>query len=227
MTLHGIITTNEPKKIKDLLPDLIESPMGYDIKLFTKIGTIGIERKKIPGDLISSVDDGRLGREILAMRDDTDFQVILLHGRIRYDKDGTVHLAKKVKSYWTEVAINNLLRTIEYVECCFLEYAANNYDLIRVLHELQEYLDKGKHMSLKGRPSIQKNWIIPTKEEKVMYFYQGLPGIRVARAREIYNYFPAPLELFCATPVDIAKVPGIGKNTAKGIYNFLRGDSNR
>ena len=65
MTL--LITTNAPKKIRELFEDKNEVPMSFDIKLYTESAVAGIERKKVPSDLIASVEDGRLGREILAM----------------------------------------------------------------------------------------------------------------------------------------------------------------
>jgi ERCC4-type nuclease len=224
MPLDGMITTNEPKKIKKILSDLIELPMGYDIKLLTRVGAIGVERKKLPGDLLASIDDGRLGREIVAMREDTVIQVVLLHGKLKYNQDKTVYVGAKRKTHWTEYGINNMLRTIEYVEGCYLEYAKNDTELVTVLQELQDYMDKGKHLSLKGRPGIQKEWIVPTRQERVMYFYQGLPGIRVVRARYIQEKFPNPIDLFGATVQDICKVPGIGKSTATDIYKFIRGE---
>lgn len=223
MALSGLITSNEPGKIKQILPDLVETPMNYDMKLFTNACTIGVERKKVPGDLLSSIEDGRLGREIVAMREDTDIQVILLHGKIKYKQDGTVYVGAKRQSHWTEKGITNLLRTIEYVERCYIEYANNDQALLTILEDLQEYMDKGKHLSLKGRPGIQKEWIVSTSQERVIYFYQGIPGIRIVRAKYIQEKFPNPVDLFGANVDDISKINGIGKSTALGIYNFLRG----
>jgi len=90
-----LVTTNEPKDIKELFDDRIEVPMNFDFKLYTEKGTIGIERKKVPGDLLSSIEDGRLRREILAMRAECDHQVIILHGMMRFNGDGQLMYTDK------------------------------------------------------------------------------------------------------------------------------------
>ena len=218
-----IITTNEPKKVRQLFDDKLEIPMGFDMMLLTNSGRIGIERKKVPGDLLSSVADGRLNKEILAMREETQIQVLLLHGIIRYHEDGKLKVwGKRPGRDWTKKGITNLLRTIQYVEGVYVETAANNRELVEVVHDLQEYFDKGSHTSLKSRPRIQTDWIVPTHGEKVIYFYNGLPGVGITGAKKLYDRFPAPLQLYGASVDEIMKIPRVGRVMAQGIYQFLR-----
>ena len=219
-----LITSNEPKPIRRLFSDAIELPMRYDFRLYTRSGIVGIERKKVPGDLLSSIDDGRLRNEIFAMREECDIQVILLHGVIKYNRDGTVYVGKRRKSRWTEKGIRNIMRTLEYVEGCYIESARNNQELVDRIYEIQEYLDKKNHLSMRGRPGIQTDWIIPTKADKVIYFYQGLnPRVGIIGAKKLYDRFPNPLDLFQATIEDIDLIHGFGKKQATNIHNFLRG----
>ena len=218
-----IVTTNEPKKIKQLFEDRVELPMGFDFKLYTESGTVGIERKAVPGDLLASIEDGRLKNEILAMRDDCDFQVILLHGTMRFDKNDRLMLSSTRKSRWTKTGIRNLCRTLEWVENCYIEEAKNNQELVEVIDDLQRYLNKGRHLSLKGRPGIQRDWIKPTKFERMIHFYDGVPGVAPVRARELAKAFPSPMDIYQASVEDISKINGFGKPTAQKIHNFLRG----
>jgi ERCC4-type nuclease len=222
MSQGFLITTNEPAAIKNLFVDRIETPMNFDMKLYTEAGTVGIERKKIPGDLISSVEDGRLRRELIAMREECDHRVLLLHGVFRYNRKGQVVDNKHVLR-WTETGIRNLLRTIEWVEGCFIEQARTTLELVSIVTELQSYLDTQKHFSLKGRPGIQKSWIVPTKSEHVIHFYDGLPGIAPVRAKLLMTRFPNPIELYEASIEDIASIKGFGIPVATQIHNFLRG----
>ncbi len=204
--------------------DRIEVPMNFDMMLYTESGKVGLERKKIPGDLLSSVTDGRLNRELLAMREETQIQVLLLHGSIRYHKDGKLKVwGRRPGRDWTKKGITNLLRTVQYVEGMYLEYAKNNRELVQVVYDLQEYFDKKDHTSLKSRTRIQTNWIVPSYGERIIHFYNGLPGVGINGAKKIYDKFPSPIQLYSASVEEIMEVPRIGRALATGIYNFLRG----
>ena len=218
-----LITTNEPRRIRELFEDRVETPLGFDMMLYTEAGKVGIERKKVPGDLISSIEDGRLGREILAMREECQIKIILFHGIMRYNENGTLKLGKRTSYRWTDKGIRNLRRTLEFVEGCYIEYARNNEELVKVVNEIQAYLDEDSHLSTKGRSPIRTDWIKPTREERIRYFYDGLPGVAVVGATKLAQKFPNPMDLYQASPEQIAEIPRFGKNTALKIFNFLRG----
>lgn len=216
-----VITTNEPAEIKKLFGDLaIESPLGFDFLLYTQRGKIPIERKT-PSDLIASISDGRLARELRAMREESRFYIVLLHGRFTYNKDDELVMRGHGRK-WTKKGVRNLLRTIELVEGAKLEYAETDEELVKVVQELQEYFDKTHHLSLKIRAGLETNWLVPTREEKVRHFYQGLPSISAIRARTLAKVFASPLDLFGASIDDLMKLPGFGRNLATGVYDFLR-----
>ncbi len=221
--LCGTMVPNEPKKIKNLFPELIECPSGYDFTLFTKIGRIGIERKKVPSDLIASVEDGRLGKEILAMREDCVVKIVLFHGRMRFLPNGQLNLGKHTVRKWTDKGIRNLRRTIQFVDGCYIEDAINDAEMIKIFAELQDYLDDDSHLSTKGRTGLKSDWIKSTYEERVRYFYDGLPGVAINGATKLTTRFKNPMDLYAASIEEIMEVPRFGKTVATGIYNFLRG----
>ena len=214
-----LITSNEPRQIKDIFDDYIEVPMGYDFKLYTHSGTVAIERKT-PGDLLSSIEDGRLRSEVLAMRSDSDFQIILIHGYLKFNRADQLMIGKR-KTRWNKSSLRNFLRTLEWIEGCYIEYAGTDRELVTVLQDLQTYLDKPKHSSIYARPSIKSDWMVPTKHERVHYWLQGLPKISTVRAKLILDRFGSPARLFEATVEDLSGVPGIGKQTAVAIHDFL------
>ena len=217
-----IITTNEPKSIKELFIDRVEIPMGFDMKLLTKSGTVGIERKKIPGDLIASIEDGRLGKEILAMREECSVIIVLYHGVMTYNKYGQVRQGKRTSNRWTNKGMRNLRRTLEFVEGCYIEYARTNEDLVKTVNELQTYLDQDNHLATKGRLPIRRDWLVPTRQERVRYFYSGLPRVAAIGAKKLELRFPNPMDLYQASVKDIMSVQGFAKKSAMDIYNFLR-----
>jgi ERCC4-type nuclease len=216
-----VITTNEPEDIKKLFrPDSIEIPMNFDLLLYTKSGTIPIERKAIPGDLLSSVEDGRLHREMTAMRDESAINILLLHGDFVYQKDGTLW-GKKGRS-WTKKGIRNLLRTVQFVEGLYIEQAHSDQELVEIVNELQEYFDNQSHLGLKRRPGLQSDWFVTTREDKVCYFYSGLPSVSAVRAKALCEKFPDPIMLYQASIEDIRQIDGFGKKMSEQVFRFLR-----
>lgn len=227
--MNFLLTSNEPETIKDLfLDEAIIMPMDFDMMLYTKPGKVAIERKAVPGDLLASVDDGRLSREITSMREQADFSILILHGRMIFRNDGTLVIpGHNRKTHWTKGAIKNMLRTIEYVEGVYIEEAETDEELVDLIYDLQEYFDKLRHTSIKSRPSIETQWIKPTKDERILYFYQGLPGCSVVRARALFKNFPMPELLYQASYDDISSIYRFGKSTADRIYNFLHQEEDK
>ena len=218
-----LIDSVEPRKVKDAFGEYaIDTPLeGFDFKMYTECGIVAIERKRIPGDFLSSLTDGRLYQQILAMRDSSNIQILLLEGRFRYNRDNIL-LRGRRKTRWNRKGITNLLRSIKWIEGVDIEYSSSISDTVITVLEIQDYFDKTDHTSLRGRPRIQTNWIKPTREEKIIYWIQGLPGVGVTTARKLYEKFPTPLLLFQASPSDIGSIPRIGKVVAMGIHDFLR-----
>jgi ERCC4-type nuclease len=214
-----VITTNEPPNIKRLFEDRVEIPLDFDMLLYTKRGPIPIERKAVPSDLLSSVQDGRLTREIRAMKKVSERFIILLHGKMSFDKDG--NLLGNYGRNWTRQAISNLIRTLEHVDGAFIETARDDNDLIKIVTEIQVYFDKEKHLSTHIRPRIDTDWFVPSSHEQVAYFYQGIPRLSTVRARDLALKFPDPEDLFKASIKDIRSIHGFGQVLTDTVYNFI------
>jgi ERCC4-type nuclease len=232
-----IITTNEPKEVKELFVDRLEMALGFDLLLYTKRGPFPMERKKIPGDLISSVLDGRLQRELIAMREiNPDLYGLILHGEFKFKgndlimTDVPIRTRKKLRT-WTKKGIRNLLRSLELMEGCVIIRAKDDQELVDVVNEWQDYLDADLHRSVRGRPRIDYDKNTPIKVERVRYFYAGLPcsdgsrmrSLGIERAKDLQEKYPSPIDLYKASCEDIMKINGFGKSISENIYNFLRG----
>jgi len=221
-----ILTSNEPQSIKSLFSDeAIITPMDFDILLCTNKCMLPIERKAIPQDLLASVTDGRLDNELTAMRELSDFYVIVLHGIIKYKQDGRVNLGfsgQHPTKGWTKKGVRNLIRSLEYVEGAHIEYANTDEELVEIIHELQEYFDNNSHTSLRSRKSLYTGFPYKQKKKRVIDFYQGLPDCKYGRAKLLYEAFPTPMKLYKATIDDISNVSGFGPVLSSSIYEFLR-----
>lgn len=221
------INSNEPREIAEAFGDsAIVTPLpGFDFLLYTTSGPVAIERKSVPGDLLASISDGRLARELKAMREESKHQILLLGpGELIFDKDGHL-LNGRVRTMWTKAGLYNLLRTIRYVEGIDIEppigYARTIDDMVLTVDQIQEYFDKKNHLSMKSRPGLQTEWLAPIYEERVRYFYQGIPGISAIRARELESKFRSPIDLYNASYEDIQSIPKFGQVISTKIYNFL------
>lgn len=226
MSLSLVITTNEPRNVRDLFKDKTEMPMGFDMLLLTKRCPFPIERKEIPGDLLASVDDGRLNRELIAMREvNPTLYLLLLVGKFKFRGNDLVMPSKKMR-VWSKKGIRNLMRSLVLFEGCVIETAEDDQEMVAILNEWQDYLDATSHRSIRCRPGFTPDYSRSEKmqyEERVKYFYQGLPDIKAGRAEPLQKKFPKPLDLYAASVEDIMTIDGFGKKLAQGIYNFLRG----
>ena len=73
-----------------LLVSSLPEAYGADILLITPEITIGIQRKEIPHDFISSIQDGRLTKETSLMSEKCDVPIVLGEGHFRYFPNGSV-----------------------------------------------------------------------------------------------------------------------------------------
>ena len=227
--LDIFVNSDEHRRVKEAFRDVATiCPIGgYDMALYTKSGLIPIERKGIPGDFLSSVTDGRLSKQIIAMREESSISILLLGpGRFNFDSTGHLKVRGKVLK-WTNTSIRNLLRTIQFVEGIYIEptigYIRTYKEMAGIVVNIYDFFNNEKHLSMKGRPGIQTDWIVPSREERIRHFYQGLPNISTSRARALNEHFPTPIDLFLASEEDLTKLPRFGKTLVGRIYQFLHG----
>ena len=219
-----LVSSNEwPRVEQDLGEEGISTELPFDFLLYTNKGAVSGERKTFPDDFIASAKDGRLAKELAAMREQTEYRIVILEGSPRYTYEGMLRIGNRPSS-WSKAGIRNLIRSIRYVEGADVEWSENIHETVTILKELQKYFDTEKHLSLRIRPRFESDWYIPVYGERFVYWLQGCgPGISVVRAKAISKVFKTPMELFTASIEDIQSVPGIGGKTANSIYNFLRG----
>jgi len=200
----------------------IAANIPYDFQLYPTRFMVAAERKRMPSDLIASVQDGRLARECAAMREDAEYRVLLCEGRCHYTADGHLKMGG-VDSRWTRTAIRNLLRSVRYVEGVDVEFTDSIPDTVAALVELHNYFDQPQHTSIRSRQRIESDWPYPTYQERYIYWLQGLPHINIRRARSIAAAYDTPAAVVAAAIDGSLHVKGIGRITAQAISRFLQG----
>lgn len=226
-----LVNPGERDLIKELGDNAFEMPLLYDAQLITKRGYIPIERKHFPSDFLASVTDGRLAAQCASMRDVSQFPIIIKEGRGQFDIRDNLIL-NNAPSKWTKKGIRNLIRSLQLVEMCYIEETDNIKDTAERLLELQDYFDDPKHISLRARPPLDSDWLIPTYKEKYMYWLQGLPGIKISRAKLIADKYTNPtvllseiygIDLKNPDACKLKNISGLGDKICQGISDLLQG----
>jgi len=184
-------------------------------------GKLAIQRKAFPDDLLASIDDGRLARE-LAMLSRTEYPVLIVEGRPQWTADG--HLMASWASRWTRQQLRNLLRSVWLTHGVMVEHTDDINDTATAVLELEKWFGKKVHRSLFARPkhTVRDTWGKSSQEDVARFLLQGFPGIGTALAEAILERFgKAPLSWSC-TFDELKSVPGIGERRSKALWELLQ-----
>ena len=221
-----LISSNERIVVQEAFGkdwEIIACALPFDFLLHTASGPIARERKEFPGDFIASVKDGRFAKECAAMREASQFPGIISEGSPLYAPNGNLIVGRKI-SRWSRKAVRNLIRSLQFIEGCGIEWSPNLQGTEELLRETQTYFDKTGHRSLRVRPTIRSSWLVTTQEERYLHWLQGLPSVGAGRAELLASRFPTPASMIEAGVEQIMESPNIGKTLAQGIWGFLHVD---
>jgi len=184
-------------------------------------GKLAVQRKAFPDDLLASLDDGRLARE-LPLLAQTEYPVLMVEGRPAWTADG--HLMQSWNSRWTRLQIRNLLRSV-WLHGVAVEWTESLDDTAAAIVELDSWFRKDIHRSLLSRSKshAKDSWGIAGNREWARFFLQGLPGIGLTLAESLYDHFGGrvPLKWDCDLD-ELKQVEGIGDKRARMIWEALQ-----
>jgi ERCC4-type nuclease len=182
---------------------------------------LAIQRKTYPDDLLASLDDGRLARE-MALLTRTEYPVLLLEGQPSWTSDG--HLMRTHGSRWTRAQLRNLTRSVALVHGVAVEHTADITDTVSAIQEFEAWFRKDVHRSLLARSkrTYRDSWGTSDKRDFARFFLQGLPGVGSVLAEAMYDHFEkVPVSWGC-TFDELKAVPGIGDKRAKALWETLQ-----
>ena len=215
-----LISPSEPAELRSALKatnSALCEQLGADILAPTDKGLVGLQRKTV-SDFIASLEDGRLAREIPLLTCGVTFPMLLLEGGFTFIDD---HLCLNGRfTRYTKQGVNNLMRSLNYVNGIAIERSVNLAETPSVVNELIAFMGK-EHKSLLKRPKLQGAWGRPSAHEALGYFYQGLPGVGVVLSQSLMKAYPSPSSLTSASFDNLKALPQIGKQRAEKIYVFL------
>lgn len=159
--------------------------LGSDILWESKHGMVGVQRKAVP-DLIASVRDGRLGKELVQQQTlHTAFLVI--EGQPAWDREGNL---VSQHTRWNLRQHNGVILSALKQGVLVLT-SRNPLETCSLVEYLVEWSDKDEHVSsLLSRNVQSKNgWGRMDSRVFAVSFLSGLPSISIELAGRIFDRF--------------------------------------
>lgn len=219
-----LISPTEPFIIKALgKVSSVPENYGADILFVAgKNGRTGVQRKKFPEDLLSSLADGRLYDQVHKMAQ-LDRGVFVMEGFGQWTSDGELvdqHVTGFRKEHLYALYFS---LTFEFGLQVLTVRGIN--ETCAILTTLEDWLKKDRHTSLRTRPSAQKDsWGQRGNREYAAHLLQSFPGVGPELAFRMFDHFGrAPIKWDLNDMKDLQAVPGIGKEKAKKMWEVLNG----
>jgi ERCC4-type nuclease len=183
---------------------------------------VGVQRKEL-SDLLASVGDGRLGRELAQMQH-LVLKAVVIEGRPRFTTEGVL-VTKGYGLEWTQAQYRGVLWSVMY-RGVWVMHTDSIAETVEAIHLFQRWTQKTKHNSLDRRPGPVPLWGKVDNEDYARHLVMGLPGIGQETAARIIQKLGIP---FCwrVTKEDLMTVEGIGKKKADQIWKCLEPDIDR
>lgn len=230
MAIKILLSPSEVSLAEEFKDDAISSPLpeqkGADILIYSRHGLVGMQRKEVPHDFISSFTDGRMTRATSLLEQSCTFTRLICEGTFKYWPDGTVHLGmtkgkKRIPTRFTRKHIHGMLNDIEFTKGIMIRETNNLDDTVAYIRSVVNFLEGNKHLGLYTRPSAKGVWIVPIAKDIQLWLLQSFPGIGPSMADKIVQKFGGiPLKWTC-TPDDLASIPRISKERAIEMFNSL------
>lgn len=181
----------------------------------TKAGLVGVQRKEI-ADLIASVRDGRLAKE-LAQMTQLAIGVLVIEGRVRWTSDGELLSSR---SAWTRAQHLGLTFSIQS-QGYWINSTEDMDDTMSFVLSLEKWLSKERHTLGRVRPKVKGEWGNATSKEWGIHLLQSFPGVGYGQATAIYERFGGVPLAWTVEEWDLMDVKGIGARRAGALIRAL------
>jgi len=210
-----LISPTEPASLHSLgkvawLPE----KFGADILMSVGSEWIGVQRKEI-ADLVSSVQDGRLGMQIAQMAA-LKQAVVVVEGRPKWTLEGELILGRTGSSGFTKKQYQSVLWSVRE-KGVWVDFTEDLNATKEWILGFDVWIRKNKHTSLSRRPGPNSVWGLPGNEDFARHLVMGIPGVGAELADRIVKQFGVPFQ-WKISQEDLETVEGIGKKKAQKIW---------
>lgn len=228
-----IVSSTEPLALRKLLPihklSTMPERFGADVMWNVKDEWWGVQRKTVK-DLVASVLDGRLAKEMGQMQQLAG-KYLIIEGTLTWTTShsaqgtgGDLLTLTTSSRYGTTNVTRRQLRGIVWSvqnKGVHVEYTRNSPDTAAHLSMLHEWSRKEGHSSLTRRPSPVGKWGTPSNREYGEWVLQGFPGVGPELAKNIWDKFGGVPLQWTASAKELATVKGVGKGKAQAMMEAL------
>lgn len=179
----------------------------------------GVQRKEVK-DLLASVTDGRLSKEVQQMRSSVGEAMVIIEGSVTWTVEGVLMTKGYGNGMWTRSQWDGLMFSLLHEGAKVIRSGGlkETADLVK---GYETWSMKEKHMSLKGRPGPQVMWGRPGNKDYQIHLLMGLPGVGYELAKRIVEHFGGIPWRWTVTRRDLMEVEGIGKGKVERIFGAL------
>lgn len=212
-----------PKPVRDLgKSHVLPEQYGADVMIVHvtrgKVLRVGVQRKTVD-DLLASIEDNRLSKEIQQMRR-LDVAVLLVEGSLRFTADGM--LPRRWGRAWTQKQIRGVLWSM-MLEGIWVDYVANPTQFATYVEDLRAWVKKDRHRfgDRRNKKSVELWGTTRKDRDYATWLLQGLPGIGPEMADRIYAYFDGLPWEWSISREELMEVEGVGEKTVEKIWKVL------
>jgi ERCC4-type nuclease len=192
---------------------------------YSRPQTVGIERKRVP-DLIHSIQDGRLKKQIAGLKDDTDAAYLMVEGEFTWVKDNNVLLLSLPGKGLTQWRFTSVMNTVAAVQLPDAQNRRVGYQHTANIKEsiiwiLAFYKMLSKPVDEEARPVDTK--ILPFKKSDGLTTPPGLAalvqveGMGPKTARALLQRFKSIAAILQAPDSEVSEVRGVGPALVRAI----------
>lgn len=213
-----LVSPAEPERLRTVgKVSSLPEQWGCDF-LFPANGQwIGIQRKTIP-DLIASVQDGRLAKEVAQIKR-VDVAILIIEGQVKWTVEGNMVIGSNFGQSWTRKQFKGVLWSVR-LKGIWVEFSDGIQETIQTLAWLESWFLKSQHRSLDRRPGPSSVWGKLADRDYARHLVMGLPGVGPELADRIVDRFGVPFA-WKLTEKELTEIEGIGKVKARSIYAAL------
>lgn len=212
-----LVSPTEPKELREQgKVSLVPERYGVDyLFLSPHIGMAGVQRKEIK-DLIASVHDGRLAKELGQMRA-LGLAMVVVEGRTQWSNDG---LLMSNYGSWTIAQHLGVLWSIQ-LNGCWITNTMSVAETQRLLSLFGRWITKQRHASLTHRPNPSGEWGTAESRDWGIHLLQSFKGIGPEVAAAIFDHFGRVPLTWAVGELDLMEVRGVGKGRAAELVKSL------